>query len=130
MLSGRSFSYSKKKDKTKGNYPKWPLVTCSHLLSPPAISCTTHCHSYTTRCHALSLVVICYYSLYHALILVVTQCHLSSLIVTWCITRLSFYKRSSFAWNFLFQFLGNVKLKNLFSFGLIFFKSEVCKDIF
>ena len=66
------------------------------------IRCTTRCHSLY---HLLSLVVLLVvtfcHSLYHSLSFVVTRCHslslvvsLVSLVVTWCTTRLSFYKRS------------------------------------
>ena len=55
-------------------------VTHCHLLS----LVVTRCHSCITCCHSLSLIVILCHSLYHSL----------SLVVTRCITRLSFYKRS------------------------------------
>ena len=41
--------------------------------------------------HSLSFVVIRCHSLYHSFI---TRCHSLSIVVTRCITRLSFYKRS------------------------------------
>ena len=66
------------------------------------IRCTTRCHSlYHPLWLVVLLVVTFCHSLYHSLSFVVTRCHslslvvsLVSLVVTWCTTRLSFYKRS------------------------------------
>ena len=92
------------------------MVTRFDSLSLIVIRCTTRCHSLyhslsfaVTRCHSLSLVVPhvvtrCTTS-FHSLSLVAircsTRCHSLSLVVyslpfvvTRCITRLSFYKRS------------------------------------
>ena len=70
MHSGRFLSYSRKKKTAK-------MTTCCHSLS-----------FVVTRCHLLSIVVIRCLSLHHSLSLVIP------LVVTWCVTRLSFYKRS------------------------------------
>ena len=104
MLSGRLLSYLKKKKIAKmvtrchslsfvvtrchSLYHSLSLIVllaviCGHSLSLVVPLVVTHC---TTLCHLWPLVVICCHSLYHSL----------SLVVTWCTTRLSFYKRSLF----------------------------------
>ena len=67
------------------------VVTCCHSLSFVVTRCTTRCHSLY---HQLSFVVTRCHSLFHSLSFVVTRCHSLPFVVTRCITRLSFYKRS------------------------------------
>ena len=59
------------------------FIICCHSLSLIVIFCYSLSFA-VTRCHTFSLVVIPCHSFYHSF----------SLIVTRCITRLSFYKRS------------------------------------
>ena len=93
MLSGRLFSYLKKRKISRNG----------HSLSLVATRCHSLYHSLSlvvTRCHSLSLlVVIRRHSLYHSF----------SLVVTRCTTRRSFYKRSSLS-IYLFIFSFNTKL--------------------
>ena len=64
------------------------VVIPYHLLSLVVPFVNTRC---TTLCRSLSLVAL----------LVVTYCHFLSLVVTWCTTRLSFYKRSWFTYDIM-----------------------------
>ena len=93
-----------------------PLVvtrctTRCHSLSFVVTRCTTRCHSLSLvviRCHSLSFVVTrctaCCTTRCHSLSFVVTRCTtrchslplVVPLVVTRCITRLSFYKRCFF----------------------------------
>ena len=77
--------------------PDWPFVSFWNLKSPYFIC--FHSFSFVVplpliRCHSLLFVIICYLSLslvglrYHSFY------HSLSFVVTWCTTRLSFYKRS------------------------------------
>ena len=91
--------------------PDWPFVSFWNLKSPYFIC--FHSFSFVVplpliRCHSLLFVIICYLSLsfivilchliYYSLSLVGLRCrsfyHSLSFVVTWCTTRLSFYKRS------------------------------------
>ena len=85
------YFYLKKGKLVKINTP----VTLCHLLSLVVIRCTTRCHSLY---HSLSLVeplVVIRCHLFSSVVTrCTTRCHSLSPVVTGCITRLSFYKRS------------------------------------
>ena len=100
MLSGRLFSYLKKRKISRNG----------HSLSLVATRCHSLYHSLSlvvTRCHSLSLlVVIRRHSLYHSF----------SLVVTRCTTRRSFYKRSSLSIYLFILFFNFLLIQNWLPF--------------
>ena len=96
-----------------------------------------------TRCHSLSLVVICCLSLYHFLSLVVPLCHLLSFVFTCCTTRCHLMCYSSvllqtitfsgctkivFSWHNIFFKLLTLKLKRKYTQILLILFSKKSKD--